>query len=162
MKATITEEHAWLQTLVGQWRVEMQADDGSWFSTGTETVRLLGEAWLLLEGTGKMPDGAQAFTQMTLVYDPAQRAFVGSWIGSMMNHLWVYRGGQLDGARRVLALPSEGPSFDTPGKLVQYRDEIELVGAEERLLHGNMLGDDGQWTRFMTARYTRLRQGTGA
>jgi hypothetical protein len=162
MKATITEHHTWLHQLVGEWRVEMPGPDGAPATTGTETVRLLGDAWLLLEGTGTMPDGARAFTQMTLGYDPAQRAFVGSWIGSMMNHLWVYRGGQLDGAQRVLALPSEGPSFDTPGKLVQYRDEIELVSADERLLHGNMLGDDGQWTRFMTARYKRLRQGTGA
>lgn len=154
MKATITAEHDWLRQLVGDWRVEMPGPDGV-VSTGTETVRALGEAWLLLEGRGTMPDGSPAQTLMTLGYDPAQRAFVGSWIGSMMNHLWVYRGGTLDAACRLLSLPSEGPSFDDPGRLAQYRDEIEIVGAGERLLHGNLLGADGRWTRFMTARYLR-------
>jgi hypothetical protein len=154
MKAEVTEEHAWLRRLVGQWHVEMPGPDGATM-TGTETVRALGEVWVLCEGRGQMPDGSSSQTLMTLGYDPAQRCFVGTWIGSMMNHLWVYRGGTLDGAQRLLALPSEGPSFDAPGKLVQYRDEIEIVSADERLLHGNMLGDDGRWQRFMTARYLR-------
>ena len=157
MKATITEHHAWLRQLVGEWRVEMPTMEGGAPSQGTETVRLLGEAWVLLEGRCPMPDGNMAFTQMTLGYDPAQRAFVGSWIGSMMNHLWVYRGGTLDAARRLLTLPSEGPAFDAPGKLVQYRDEIEIVDADERLLHGNVQREYGSWSRFMTARYRRTR-----
>jgi hypothetical protein len=155
MKATITAEHDWLRQLVGEWRVEMPGSDGAALP-GTETVRALGEAWLLLEGRASMPDGSPMQTLMTLGYDPAQRAFVGSWIGSMMNHLWVYRGGTLDAARKVLALPSEGPSFDDPGRTAQYRDEIEIVGAGERLLHGNVLGADGCWNRFMTARYLRV------
>ncbi|MCU0769650.1 MAG: DUF1579 domain-containing protein [Burkholderiaceae bacterium] len=54
-------------------------------------------------------------------------------------------------------MPSEGPAFDAPGKTVRYRDEIEWVSDDERLLHGNMLGDDGSWQRFMTARYRRVR-----
>jgi hypothetical protein len=155
MKATLTDEHAWLRQLVGEWRFEMPGPDGSATVGGTETVRMLGDVWLLAESRGQMPDGSPLQSQMLLGYDPAQRGFVGTWVGSMMNHLWVYRGGTLDSQRRVLSLPSEGPSFDVPGKLVQYRDEIELVSADERLLHGNVLGDDGRWTRFMSARYRR-------
>jgi len=56
----------------------------------------------------------------------------------------------------MLNLPAEGTSFDEPGKVAQYRDEIEIVGDDERLLHGNSLGADGQWPRFMTARYQRV------
>lgn len=149
MKATLTDEHAWLRQLVGEWRFEMPGPEGSAPLSGTETVRMLGDVWLLAESRGQMQ------SQLLLGYDPAQRGFVGTWVGSMMNHLWVYRGGTLDEQRRLLSLPSEGPSFDVPGKLVQYRDEIELVSADERLLHGNVLGDDGRWTRFMTARYWR-------
>ncbi len=155
MKATLTDEHAWLRQLVGQWRVEMPGHEGGPACEGTETVRTLGEAWLLLEGSGPM-GGDHAFTQMTLGYDPAQRAFVGTWIGSMMNHLWVYRG-ELDAQRRMLQLHAQGPSFDDPQRLTNYRDEIEIIGPDERLLHGNMQGADGQWTRFMTARYRRIR-----
>jgi hypothetical protein len=157
MKAQITPDHAWLHQLVGEWHSEMADEDGGPPFVGTETVRLLGEAWVLLEGRGQMPDGTPAQMQMTLGFDPVQGAFVGSWVGSMMNHLWVYRSGQLDARRRVLSLPSLGPSFEAPGTLVNYRDEIEIVSADERLLHGNLQGEDGQWTRFMTTRYTRRR-----
>lgn len=154
MKATLTDEHAWLRQLVGAWRVEMPGHDGGPPTEGTETVRALGENWVLLEGGGQMGADVSA-TVMTLGYDPAQGVFVGTWIGSMMNHLWVYRG-ELDGERRVLSLACKGPAFDDPGKLVNYRDEIELVSADERRLHGNVQGDDGRWTRFMTARYVRI------
>lgn len=156
MKAEITQEHAWLNRLVGEWRYEVPGLNGGTLH-GTETVRLLGEAWLILEGRGQMPDGAPTQTLMTIGFDPSQRCFVGTWIGSMMNHLWVYRGGALDTPQRLLSLPAEGPSFEEPGKLVQYRDEIEIVGDDERLLHGNSLGADGKWTRFMTARYQRVK-----
>jgi len=156
MKATLTPEHAWLQRLIGEWEVEMPSPDGT-TARGSETGRTLGPTWVLLEGRGQMPGGTQSHMLMTLGYDPAQRCFVGSWVGSMMNHLWVYRGGTLDAAQRVLTLPSEGPSFDDPGKIVQYRDEIEWMHDDERLLHGNQLGADGCWQRFMTARYRRVR-----
>jgi len=155
MKAEITAEHAWLRQLVGEWRVEMPGPEGGTLE-GTKSVRALGQAWVLLEGRGRMPDGSPSHTLMTLGYDPAQRCFVGSWIGSMMNYLWVYRDGTLDAGRRVLALPSEGPSFDMTGRIVNYRDEIEIVSDDERLLHGNALGDDDVWKRFMTARYWRI------
>jgi hypothetical protein len=156
VKAEITQEHAWLRRLVGEWRSEMPGPDGV-IVRGTETVRMLGEAWLALEGRGQMPDGAPVQMLMTIGFDPSQRCFVGTWIGSMMNHLWVYRGGALDAAKKLLALPSEGPSFEEPGKLAQYRDEIEIVSDDERLLHGNSLGADGKWNRFMTARYQRVK-----
>jgi hypothetical protein len=156
MRADVTPEHAWLRQLVGEWRVEMPGPDGTATLSGVESVRMLGEVWMLAEGRGQMPDGSPSQTQLTLGYDPAQRCFVGTWIGSMMNHLWVYRSGALDTDRRLLALPSEGPSFDDPGTTAQYRDEIEIVGANERLLHGNVQGADGKWKRFMTARYVRV------
>lgn len=155
MKATITSEHDWLRRLVGDWRFEMPEPDGAGLS-GTESVRLLGDAWLLAEGRGQMPDYGPTQTLLTLGYDPEQRAFVGSWIGSMMNHLWIYRGGTLDADRRLLTLPSEGPAFDGSGRIAQYRDEIEIVGDGERLLHGNVQDAEGRWTRFMTTRYVRV------
>jgi hypothetical protein len=156
MKATLTPEHDWLQRLIGEWKFEMPGPDGVTLP-GIETARALGPAWVLLEGRGQMPDGTSTQMLMTLGYDPAQGCFVGSWVGSMMNHLWVYRSGTLDAAQRILTLPSEGPSFETPGQVAQYRDEIEWVNDDERLLHGNLLGADGQWQRFMTARYLRVR-----
>jgi hypothetical protein len=159
MKAEVTAQHAWLRQLVGEWAVESVAVPGEPPPPphgGRESVRMLGEAWLIAEGRGAMPDGGPALMQMTLGYDPARGAFVGTWIGSMMNHLWVYRGA-LDAGERVLSLDAEGPDFDgPPGALAQYRDQIEIVGPGERLLHGNLLRPDGRWHRFMTTRYRRL------
>lgn len=156
MKAEVLEQHAWLRQFVGEWRVEMPAPDGS-TTIGTESVAKLGDNWVVFDSSAPIADGAVMRMRMTLGYDPAQQAFVGSWIGSMMNHLWIYRGGTLDAAQRLLSLPSEGPAFDGSGRIVQYRDEIEIVSPDERLLHGNTLGDDGRWVRFMTARSTRIK-----
>ncbi|HSQ10359.1 MAG TPA: DUF1579 domain-containing protein, partial [Burkholderiaceae bacterium] len=125
--------------------------------SGTESVRKLGDAWVLCEGSGSM-GGGLALTQFTLGYDPAKGQFVGTFIGSMMTHLWIYHRGELDAAGRTLALYAEGPAFDgPPGTMAQYRDSIEMVGPDERLLLSHLKGPDGQWIQFMTTRYRRTR-----
>ncbi len=147
-------EHEWLQKLVGAWTLESQemADScpppGAW----TENGRSLGGLWVLLEGQGEMPGGSPGSTLMTLGYDPQKGRYVGSWVGSMMTYLWVY-----DGAREgnVLTLDSEGPSLDGDGKMARYRDVVELVSDDLRTLTSHVLGEDGEWQKFMTARYRR-------
>jgi hypothetical protein len=79
---------------------------------------------------------------------------VGTWIGSMMTHLWVYDGA-LDATERVLALDSDGPSMAGDGKLAKYRDAIEIRSDDERVLTSSVLGDDGKWQQFMIAHYRR-------
>lgn len=152
-------QHRWLQQLVGEWTMEGEADMGpgqpASRSTGTESVRMLGELWVVLEGQAEMPAGAGAgHMRMTLGYDPGRQVFVGNWVGSMMTLMWVYEG-RLDAAGRVLTLDTEGPSFAGDGKTVRYQDVITLVDAHTRTLHSQTLGEDGQWRRFMTATYKR-------
>ncbi len=158
MQSDVLEQHRWLQQLVGEWTMAGEADMGpgqpTHCSTGTETVRGLGELWVVLEGTSGMPDGGTGHMRMTLGYDPDRQAFVGNWVGSMMTLMWVYRG-QLDADRKVLTLDTEGPSFKGDGKTVRYQDVITLVDADTRTLHSQSLGEDGQWTRFMTVTYKR-------
>ena len=160
MKAEVTAQHRWLQQLVGDWRVEPVALPGEPPPPphgGRETVRMLGEIWLLADGSGTMPDGAPARMQMMLGYDPVQHCFVGTWIGSMMTHLWVYRG-TLSDDQRLLSLDAVGPVCEgPPGATANYRDQIEIIGPDERLLHGNIELPDGSWKRFMTTRYRRQR-----
>ena len=81
---------------------------------GSETVRTLGDAWVLCYGEGEWPDGGIGKTVMTLGYDPAKQRFVGSFIGSMMANLWVYDG-QLDASRQGTA-PRLGRSQLSPAK----------------------------------------------
>jgi hypothetical protein len=161
MNATPQKEHRWLEKLVGEWTSEAEAvmEPGKPAETcrGTESVRSLGGLWIVAEGKGEMPGGEPATMVLTLGYDPQRKRFVGTWIGSMMTHLWVYDG-SLDAAERVLTLEAEGPNMASPdGGMAKYRDVIELKSNDHRVLTSHMLGDDGTWTRFMTAHYRRAR-----
>lgn len=161
MKADVTDAHRWLQRLVGDWTYAVDPGEGEGAPQtklgGTEQVRALGEVWIVGDGRGRMPDGSPADWQLTLGYDPGRQRFVGTWIGSMMNFLWVYHDGFLDADRRVLTLEAEGPTFDgTPGTAL-YRDIVTLQGDDVRILTGNVRGADGQWNAFMRTTYTRQR-----
>jgi hypothetical protein len=154
------EEHLWLQALVGEWTFETEAkmapDQPAMKHTGTETVRRIGELWIQGEGHGEMPGGGMATMILTLGYDPQKKRYVGTWLGSMMTHLWIYDG-QRDAARRVLTLNAEGPDMANEGKMARYRDVIEIVSKDHRVLTSHMLGADGKWQQFMTAHYRRKK-----
>lgn len=158
MRAEPQKEHEWLRQLVGDWVFETAApaEPGKPAETltGSEVVRFMGDIWLVAEGQGEMPGGGEGQSLMTLGYDPQRQRFVGTWIGSMMHHLWVYEG-ELDDAGKVLTLESTGPDMEVPGRTRRYRDVIELEDADNRLLIGRMLDDDGQWQEIMRARYRR-------
>jgi hypothetical protein len=167
------ENHRWLQQLVGEWEfageASMGPDDPPHQSKGTERVTTLGDLWVVGDGMGEMPgEGAVGQMRITLGYDPMKGKFVGNWIGSMMPGQWIYEG-ELDDARKVLTLNTVGPDMSamegcgadglpTDGsapKMANYRDIIELVSADERILRSEMQGADGQWVQFMETRYRR-------
>ena len=160
MMAEPQKEHQWLQKLVGEWTYESDAmcEPGQPPSKcqGTEHVRSLGGLWILGEGQGEMPGGGAATTVLTLGYDPQKQRYVGTWIGSMMTHLWIYDGA-LDAAGRVLTLNAEGPDMATEGKMARYKDVIELKSDDHRVLTAHMLGDDGEWHDIMVAHYRRMK-----
>jgi hypothetical protein len=160
MKADPQKEHQWLHKLIGEWTSEAQAamEPGKPPETfrGTESVRSLGGLWILAEGQGEMPGGGLAATLMTLGYDPESKRYVGTWIGSMMTHLWVYAG-PLDTAERLLTLEAEGPDMAGAGTTAKYRDVIEFMTDDHRVLTSHVLGEDGTWHQFMTAHYRRKR-----
>lgn len=160
MKVELQKEHHWLQQLVGEWTYESEAlmgpDKPPVKSTGCESARLLGGAWLVADGKCEMPDGEPGQMLITIGYDQQKKKFVGTWVGSMMTKLWVYEG-FLNDAGTTLTLEAEGPDFATAGKLTKYRDIIEVKSADHRVFSSQMLGDDGQWHQFMTANYRRCK-----
>ena len=91
---------------------------------------------------------------MTLGFDPAKGRFVGSFIGSMMTHQWLYDGA-LDEAGRVLTLDSSGPSMTGDGSTSPYRDIMTIVSPDHRILTSSVPDGNGGWTEFMTAHYRR-------
>jgi hypothetical protein len=151
------KEHQWLNRLVGEWTFEAQADMGPdqapITSTGTETVRSIGGLWTVAESEGEMPDGRVGTNIMTLGFDPQAKRFVGTFIGSMMSHLWLYSG-SLDASGRILTLDTEGPNLDLAA-MATYQDMIEIVSDDHRILSSRIRREDGTWHQFMTAHYRR-------
>ncbi|BAZ40189.1 hypothetical protein NIES4101_61500 [Calothrix sp. NIES-4101] len=158
MKAELQKEHQWLAKLLGEWTYEievtMEQDSPSEKSTGTESVRSLDGLWIVAEGQGNMPECGAVTTIMTLGYNPQTKRYVGTWIGSMMTHLWVYDG-ELNADETVLTLDSEGPAMSGEGKMAKYRDLLVFKSDDYRVLTSHVLGDDGKWHGFMTAHYRR-------
>jgi len=153
-------EHRWLQQLVGQWTYEGDCDMGPdkprEKSKGTESVRAIGELWILGEGQCTMPDGEPGTTLLTLGFDPEKKRYVGTWVGSMMSKLWVYDG-ELDKAGKVLTLNAEGPSFTDSNKLAMYQDVVEIKSADHRVWSSRIQREDGSWHTFLTAEYRRKK-----
>ncbi|MBX3540848.1 MAG: DUF1579 domain-containing protein [Chelatococcus sp.] len=161
MKVEPQKEHRWLEQLVGEWTVSMPAcDDGSTASSEapskpwSETTRMLHGVWLISEGSGEMPDGGSGTNQLTLGYDPAKQRYVGTWVGSMMTHLWVYEGA-LDPTGKVLTLDTVGPGFEDPAKSTRYQDVITIEDDNNRTLSSRFLAEDGTWKPVMTMHYRR-------
>lgn len=150
-------QHQWLDQLVGEWISEAECNMGSdqppSKTQGTEVVRSLGGLWIIAEGVGEMPEGGSGKTIMTLGFDPQSDRFVGTFIGTMMTHLWIYNG-SLDATEKVLTLDTEGPNFTQSG-MAKYKDVIEFVSADHRIMTSQILGEDGHWLQFMTAHYRR-------
>ena len=154
-----TEGHLWLQRLVGEWTYEGEGtmpDGSSETLRGKESVRKLGEYWVVGEAAGPMPDdGTEGRMIQSLGYDIAKRAFVGSFIGSMMENLWVYEG-QLN-ENGTLNLDSEGPNFAEDGGRGTYRDAIRFEDEDHQVRTSSWKDEGGEWTPFMTSRYTRVK-----
>lgn len=165
MKADVrTPQHDWLKALEGEWLCESESVEGAPqqapCARGRETVRALGDLWVLLEGRSELEGGGVMHTLMTLGFDPARGEggrFVGSWVGSVMSMQWVYDG-ELDAAGRVLSLYCEGPDFSGSGT-ARYCDRIELISQDERSLTAHVQAPDGSWRPFMCVRFHRRPAG---
>jgi len=158
------EEHRWLQKFVGTWTFEgecsMGPDQPPMKSTGTEYVRTLGGLWTIGEGKAEMPGGGECISIMTLGYDPVRKRFVGTFIASMMTHLWIYDGG-IDATGRILTLGAQGPDMSggcgsgSGGAMANYRDIFEFLSDTHRTLTSRMQAKDGTWNEIMKAHYRK-------
>lgn len=151
-------EHQWLERLTGEWRFVHECQTGPdqppQRSEGQMSGRMLGGLWLLLEGSGQTPEGDAWMSQFTLGFDTASKRFVGTFVASMISHLWIYQGNLTDDGRE-LVLEVEGPRMDGPGTAL-YRDTFESVDADHWVLKSEISGTDGQWISFMTGHHHRV------
>ncbi|WP_018235643.1 DUF1579 domain-containing protein [Ensifer sp. BR816] len=156
MKAEPQEEHRWLEQLLGEWTATSEESMGSGGSSEpwVENVRSMQGLWVVCEGQGTMPDGSSGQTMMTLGFNPLTGRYVGTWVGSMMTHMWVYDG-EIEDDGKTLALNCEGPDFENPGKSAKYQDRITLSDANRRTLTARVQAEDGSWKELMKAEYRR-------
>ncbi|MFZ4573340.1 MAG: DUF1579 domain-containing protein [Phycisphaerales bacterium] len=159
MMTPANNRHRWLHSLVGTWEFEAECaptpggpvEKG----TGRETVRALGDYWIIAESRNRMAGCDEMTAVLTVGYDNPRERFIGSWICSAMSTMFVYEG-ELDPEERMLPLRTTGPNPMDSMKPATFQDVIELQDRDNRLFWSAMLGEDGTWRRFMTARYRRV------
>lgn len=149
-------EQAFLQQLTGEWETEgeifLAPGQPPLESTGTESIRTLGELWAVSEVESAFM-GIPFSAVFTLGYDPETKRFVGTWVDSASSHLWSYEG-TLDASGRTLTLEKVGPCVRTPGKDAQYRDVIALESDGGRTLTSRAL-IDGEWETMLIVQSRR-------
>lgn len=157
MFAKPQKEHEWLLPLIGEWNVEIECqmapDQEMQKSKGTLSCRSLGGLWILAEGKSEGPEGEDWTSIMTVGFDPAQGRYVGTFVASMMTHLWHYAG-SVDASGKVLTLDTEGPTCKGEG-LCKYQDIITIHGPDHWELSSRILGEDGKWSWIMTGHHRR-------
>lgn len=153
------KEHAWLKQLEGEWESEseMVVAEGqpAMKCKGTEKVRLLGGFWAVSDGEADV-FGMKMESVMTLGYDEKEKKYIGTWVATMMSHLWKYEG-KLDSTGKILTLDTVGPCPWDEGKTTKFQDIIEIKNKDYRTLTGKFLGEDGKWSTMMVTHYRRKK-----
>lgn len=152
-------DHEWLKQLVGEWDLQfkmyMQPDQPPAETAGSESVRALGDHWIVAETKTTMM-GAPFSGMLSLGYDAQKKHFNGTWIDSMGGHLWVYKG-TLNDAGDTLTLETEGPSMQNLNETARYREVITIKGKDHRTFTSNVESEDGTWMKILTVEYRRKK-----
>jgi hypothetical protein len=144
------KEHQWLQQLAGQWDYDaemiMEPGQPPMKATGTETGRIIGGFWAVTENRGDFM-GTPFTGIMTLGYDPDKQKYTGTWVDSMSSYLWKYQG-TLDSSGRKLTLDTEGPCPQEGGKIIKFKEVIELKAPDQKVFTSSR-EKDGKWVQMM-------------
>ena len=153
------KEHQWLQQFVGEWETHsegsMGPDQPPITCKGQMKTRMLGEFWVINEMQADMK-GTPMNAIQTFGYDTTKKKYVGTWVDSMMNHMWQYEG-SIDETGKKLTMEAEGPNFIAPGKVTKFRDAYEFKTTDHIVATSSMLGEDGKWVVFMTGDIRRKK-----
>lgn len=151
------QQHAWLQRFVGEWEadveVSMGPDQPPMQTKGASRARMLGGFWLIEEGRNTLMPYE---FNLTLGYDERQKKYVGTWVDSMLGHLWKYEG-DVDATGNILTLHTEGPNPMEDGKIGRVREVTEFKNDDLRVFTSTRLNDDGTETKVMTVTQRRKK-----
>jgi len=155
-----TPEHMEMAREVGVWEGEAKlwpaADAEPVISKGKETVKLLGQMWLVGQYEGDMM-GMPFHGQSQLTYDPMKKKYVGTWIDSLAPVMMTMTG-DYDAQTNTLTMMMEGIDAMTgkPGKwksVTRYESE----DAKTFEMYMPVEGQDGKWWKMMEIKYQRQK-----
>ncbi len=152
--------HEWLKQLVGEWDIQfkmyVQPGQPPAEAAGTDSVRTLGEHWVIAETRTTMM-GAPYRGILSLGYNSLKKQFNGTWMDSFGGQLWVYKG-TLNDAGDTLTLETEGPCLlQGPDKTARYKEVIQITGKDSRTFNSSMETPDGTWMKIVTIEYRRKK-----
>ncbi|GAB5405900.1 MAG: DUF1579 domain-containing protein [Aureliella sp.] len=146
-----SEQHKWLRKFVGEWEVVSEAGAGEgqppMKTTSTMKSTMLGNLWIVNK-TETKAGGVTVNAIQTIGYDPKTKKYIGTWVDSMMNHLWHYKG-TVDSTGMKITLAAEGPSMSGEGT-AKYRDAYEFTSDDTFTSTSSVLTADGKWVTFIT------------
>lgn len=154
-----TKEHEFLKQFEGDWDFDsegmMVEGQPPLECTGEMHGKMLGGFWIVSQSTTNSP-GQSVNAIQTIGYDPEKKKYIGTWIDSMMGHMWKYEG-EVDAGGKKLVLEADGPNFTTPGKTSRFRDAYEFKTKDHILVTSSMQDDNGEWIPFMTGNFRRKK-----
>ncbi len=152
------KEHEILKQFVGEWETTSEASMGpgqpAMKCEGKIKSKMLGGLWVINEMESTTP-GFQMTGIQTVGYDEKSKKYVGTWVDSMMNHMWKYEG-SLDETGKILTLEAEGPNFMQGGKMAKFRDVYEFK-TKDQIAISSMMEAEGKWITFMTGSAKRKK-----
>ena len=153
-----TEQHEWLQQLVGTWdskaTITIPGGGGSFETEGVSENRMMGGFWLVSEVTSDY--GGQEMPALQQIgFDPKKQSFIGTWTDASASRLWTYEG-RLSDDGKTLNLESEGPNFLTGKGTAEFRDSY-TVESPDRLKAESFIKQDGKWVPVVEGVATRRK-----
>jgi hypothetical protein len=153
------KEHELLKQFAGKWETSAESAPApgqpAMKCAGTIDAKMLGDLWVVSEMEADMM-GTKFKAIQTIGYDGASKKYVGTWVDSMISHMWKYEG-SVDKTGKILTLEAEGPNFMKPGETSKFRDVYEFKSKDLIATTSMMQGDDGQWITFMTGTAKRKK-----
>lgn len=154
--STPEKEHEFLKRFIGDWETNVEAlmgpEQPAVKCTGRIQGKMLGDLWIINTVKSQMGDVTVEGLQ-TIGYDPVQKKYIGTWVDSMMNHMWKYEG-TVKGDE--ITLSAEGPSLEGDGKTTTYQDIYEFTSATEMKITSKAKTASGEWVTFMTGTAKRM------
>ena len=153
------KEHELLKQFVGDWDAEcrFQPDpkgEAMVMKGSMSSKMMLNGFWLLGEFKGDM-FGQPFEGRSTMSYDPLKKKYVGTWIDSMMPHIFASEG-DVDAAGKVFTFIADGVDMNT-GKPSKEKWTFEIKGADEHVMTMYGPGPDGKEVKTGTITYKRKK-----